>query len=349
MEYTAQEIAEILNGEIEGDPQIKVSGFSKIEEGKAGTISFIANPKYSKYLHTTKASVVLINKDFKEEASNAGAHALIRVDDAYQAFARLLTLQDDGKLKRNGISDKASIKEGATVGENVLIDDFVYIGENAVIEDEVKLLPHTFIGEGVVVGKGTVIYPGVKIYNHCRVGANCRIHAGVVIGSDGFGFAPQSNNHYQKIPQVGNVIIEDHVEIGSNTSIDRATIGSTVIHRGVKLDNLIQVAHNCEIGENTVIAAQVGIAGSTKIGRDCMIGGQVGFVGHLTIADQVKIAAQSGITSNIKKTGQVVQGSPAFEFGKYQKSYVCFRQLPDVCQRINQLEEQVKQLTQKKE
>ncbi|HKL37555.1 MAG TPA: UDP-3-O-(3-hydroxymyristoyl)glucosamine N-acyltransferase [Bacteroidales bacterium] len=349
MEYTAQEIADILNGKIEGDPNTTVSGFSKIEEGKEGTISFIANPKYSKYINTTKASIVLVNKDFNKEHANGAHLTLIRVEDAYQAFARLLTLQESNKLKKSGISKMSTIHKSATLGKNVLIDDFVYIGENAVIEDNVKILPHTYIGEGVVIGKDTVIYPGVKIYNHCKVGANCYFHAGVVLGSDGFGFAPQSNNLYHKIPQVGNVIIEDQVEIGANTCIDRATIGSTVIRRGAKLDNLIQIAHNAEVGENTVIAAQTGISGSTKIGKNCMIGGQAGFVGHITIADGVKVAAQSGITSDIKKPGQVIQGAPAFDFHKYQKSYVLFRKLPDVYNKMRELEEEIKHLKQQKE
>ncbi len=349
MEYTAKEIADILNGEIDGDPQVKVQGFSRIEEGREGTISFIANPKYNKYIHSTKASVILVNKDFKPEDNNGHRHTLIRVDDAYRAFARLLTLQDNNKLKKTGISSKATIQESARIGKDVFIDDFVYIGENAVIEDGVKILPHSYIGDGVTLGRNTVLYPGVKIYNHCEIGENCYFHAGVVVGSDGFGFAPQSNNNYEKIPQVGNVIIEDNVEIGANTCIDRATIGSTVIRKGVKLDNLIQIAHNVEIGVNTVIAAQVGIAGSTKIGSDCMIGGQVGFVGHLTIADKVKVAAQSGITSNIKKEGEVVQGAPAFDFGKYQKSYVLFRKLPDVYNKLQELEAEIKRLKQQKE
>jgi UDP-3-O-[3-hydroxymyristoyl] glucosamine N-acyltransferase len=349
MEYTAQEIADILNGKIEGDPNTKVSGFSKIEEGKEGTISFIANPKYSKYINTTKASIVLVNKDFSKEHTNGAHLTLIRVEDAYQGFAKLLTLQDSNKLKRTGISKMATIHPSATIGEHVLIDDFVYIGENAVIEDNVKILPHTYIGEGVVIGKNTVIYPGVKIYNHCKIGADCYFHAGVVVGSDGFGFAPQSNHDYQKIPQVGNVIIEDQVEVGANTCIDRATIGSTVIHRGVKLDNLIQIAHNVEVGENTVIAAQTGISGSTKIGKNCMIGGQAGFVGHITIADGVKVAAQSGITSDVKKQGQVIQGAPAFDFGRYQKSYVLFRKLPEVYDKMRELEEEIKRLKQEKQ
>lgn len=345
MEYTAQEIADILKGEVEGDPEIKVNGVSKIEEGKEGTLSFIANPKYSKYIYSTRASVVLVNRNFKPE--NGINSTLIRVEDAYQALAKLLALQDSHKRNKAGISSKATIRESAQIGKNVLIDDYVYIGENAVIEDNVKVLAHNYIGEDVTIGQDTFLYPGIKIYDHCVVGQNCLIHAGVVIGSDGFGFAPQTDNNYQKIPQTGNVIIEDNVEIGSNTCIDRATIGSTVIRKGVKLDNLIQIAHNCEVGENTVIAAQTGIAGSTKIGKDCMIGGQTGFVGHIEIADRVKIAAQSGISLSIKEPGKVIQGSPAFDFKRYQKSYVLFRKLPDVYNKLNELEKEVKQLKEK--
>ncbi len=342
MDYTARQIADILNGDLEGDPEQRINGFSKIEEGKEGTISFIANLKYSKYINSTEASVVLVNRDFKAE--NGTNTTLIRVDDAYQAFAKLLTLQNNNKLNTSGISSKASIRENAKVGKDVLIDDYVFIGEHAEIGDNVKILPHTYIGDNVKIGNDTILHPGIKIYNNCIIGKNCLIHAGVVIGSDGFGFAPQTNNNYQKIPQIGNVIIEDNVEIGSNTCIDRATLGSTVIRKGVKLDNLIQIAHNCDIGENTVIAAQVGIAGSTKIGKECMIGGQAGFVGHLKIADNVKVAAQSGISSSIKKPGQVIQGSPAFDFNKYQKSYVLFRKLPDVYDKLNELEKEIKQL-----
>jgi UDP-3-O-[3-hydroxymyristoyl] glucosamine N-acyltransferase len=341
MEYTVKEIAEILNGKIEGDPNTKIQGFSKIEEGQAGTISFIANPKYSKYIYSTKASAVLVNKDFKSE--NGVNSTLIRVEDAYQAFAKLLTLQNNHKLKKKGVSSKSTIKENSKLGKDVFIDDYVYIGEHVNIGDNVKILPHTYIGDHVTIKNDTVLYPGIKIYDHSIIGSNCTLHAGVVIGSDGFGFAPQSGNNYQKIPQTGNVVIEDNVEIGSNTCIDRATLGSTIIHSGVKLDNLIQIAHNCEIGENTVIAAQVGIAGSTKIGKDCMIGGQAGFVGHLEIADRVKVAAQSGITSSIKKSDQVIQGAPAFDFGTYQKSYVLFRKLPSLYNKINELEKEIKQ------
>lgn len=346
MEFTVQEIANVLNGKVEGDPGIKIHGFSRIEEGKEGTLSFIANPKYLKYIYSTNASVVIVNDElsFTDEVNTT----LIRVPDAYQSFARLLSLADTHKIEETGTSKKASVADSAKLGKNVFIADHVYIGKNTVIEDNVKILPNCYIGDHVIIKKNTLIFPGVKIYHNTQIGSDCIFHAGVVIGSDGFGFAPQSSNNYEKIPQVGNVIIEDKVEIGSNTCIDRATIGSTIIRKGVKLDNLIQVGHNVEIGENTVIAAQTGIAGSTKIGSNCMIGGQVGFVGHLHIANKVKVAAQSGITSSIKKEGYIVQGSPAFDYGTYQKSYVLFRKLPDLYQKINEMEKTIKELKEKK-
>lgn len=345
MEFTAKEIANIINGEIEGNPDIKVNDFSKIEEGKEGTLSFIANPKYSKYLKTSKASIIIVNKDFNTQ--EAGQTTLIKVDNAYESFAKLLSFADKHKIKKKGISQTAVIDDSTKKGKDIYIGDYVVIGSNCTIEKNVKILPHCHIGDEVVIKEGTILYPDVKVYSGCEIGANCVIHAGVVIGSDGFGFAPQSNNNYHKVPQVGNVIIEDNVEIGANTCIDRATIGSTIIRKGVKLDNLIQIAHNVEIGENTVIAAQTGIAGSTKIGRDCMFGGQVGIVGHLKIGNQVRIAAQSGITSNIKD-GKVVQGAPAFDFGTYQKSYVLFRKLPELYKKINELEDQIKKLSNNK-
>jgi UDP-3-O-[3-hydroxymyristoyl] glucosamine N-acyltransferase len=346
MEFTVQEIANVLNGKVEGDPEIKIHGFSKIEEGKEGTLSFIANPKYTKYIYDTNASVVIVNNDlsFTDEVKTT----LIRVSDAYQSFAKLLHLADNHKIEETGVSKKASISDKAKLGKDIFIADNVYIGKDTVIEDNVKILPNCYIGDNVVIRKNTLLFPGVKIYHNTQIGSDCIIHAGVVIGSDGFGFAPQSSNNYEKIPQVGNAIIEDKVEIGANTCIDRATIGSTIIRKGVKLDNLIQVAHNVEIGENTVIAAQTGIAGSTKIGSECMIGGQAGFVGHLNIANKVKVAAQSGITSNIKKEGEVVQGAPAFDFGTYQKSYVIFRKLPDLYKKINELEKTINELKEKK-
>lgn len=341
MEYTAKEIADILKGEIEGDPDVKIKGFSKIDESEKGTISFIANPKYTKFIYNTEASAVLVNKDFNPTSDVNST--LIKVDNAYHAFAKLLTMEDKSKIEEEGISELATIKDSAEIGFDAYIGDYVFIEKNAKIGNNVKILPHSYIGKSVTIQDNTVIYPDVKIYYDCEIGKNCVIHAGVIIGSDGFGFAPQSDNNYQKVPQVGNVIIEDNVDIGSNTCLDRSTIGSTIIRKGVKLDNLIQIAHNVEIGENTVIAAQTGIAGSAKIGRDCMIGGQVGIVGHIKIGDGAKIAAQSGISSNVK-AGEVVQGSPAFDFGKYQKSYVLFRKLPDLYKKITELEKEIENL-----
>lgn len=345
MEFTAKEIAHIVNGEISGNPEVKVHKLSKIENGDTGSLTFLANPKYTNYIYSTNASVVIINSGFVPE--NKIESTLIKVEDAYSAFAKLLEVYNKIKLDKSGISDNAYIHGSATIGENVYIAEFAFIGENASIGDNAKIYPHCFVGDNVKIGNNTTLFPGVKIYSDNNIGSNCTLHGGVVIGSDGFGFAPQHNNNYQKIAQIGNVIIEDNVEIGSNTTLDRATLGSTIIRKGVKLDNLIQIAHNVEIGENTVIAAQVGIAGSTRIGKNCMIGGQVGIVGHVTIADNVKIAAQSGITTNIGQEGIALLGSPAFEVGKYKKSYIHFRNLPSTEARIRELEKQLKELKNK--
>src|SRR6056297_2008061 len=346
MEFTVQEIANILNGKVEGDPEIKIHGFSKIEEGKEGTLSFIANPKYTKYIYDTNASVVIVNNELS--FTDAVKTTLIRVSDAYQSFAKLLHLADNHKIEEKGVSEKASISDKAKLGKDIFIADNVYIGKNTVIEDNVKILPNCYIGDHVIIKKNTLIFPGVKIYHNTQIGIDCIFHAGVVIGSDGFGFAPQTSNNYEKIPQVGNLIIEDQVEIGSNTCIDRATIGSTIIRKGVKLDNLIQVAHNVEIGENTVIAAQTGIAGSTKIGSNCMIGGQAGVTGHVKIADGTRAAAQTGIGGPVRKENTTLYGSPGFEYKKYQQSYVLFRKLPDLYKKINELENTIKELKEKK-
>lgn len=336
MEFTAAQIAGILKGKVEGNSNIIVNKLSKIEEGVSGSLSFLANPKYTQYIYTTAASIVIVNKDFKADKEIKAT--LIRVKDAYAAFAKLLEAYNEIKLNKEGISEKAVIADSAKHGENCYIGDFVSISENVVLGDNVKIYPHTFIGDNVKIGDNTTVFPGAKIYSDNLIGKDCTIHAGVVIGSDGFGFAPSSSNDYKKVAQIGNVVIEDHVEIGSNTTIDRATLGSTIIRKGVKLDNLIQVAHNVEIGENTVIASQTGISGSTKIGKNCMIGGQVGIIGHITIADEVKIAAQSGIGGNIKKVGAIVQGSPAFDISPYRKSYVHFRNLQQIVGRLNDLE-----------
>jgi UDP-3-O-[3-hydroxymyristoyl] glucosamine N-acyltransferase len=342
MEFRAQDIAEFLNGEVEGDDNVKVTNVSRIEEGKPGTLSFLANPKYEHYIYTTKSSIVLVNNDFKAE--NKIEATLVRVDDAYQALAQLLEMYEQSKPQKVGIEEPSFVSKSSKIGEKIYIGAFAYIGSNVTIGNNVKIYPHSYVGDNVVIGDNTILNSGVKIYEGCKIGAECIFHSGVVIGGDGFGFAPSSANNYKKVPQVGNVVIEDHVEIGANTCVDRATMGSTIIRMGVKLDNLIQVAHNVEIDENTVIASQTGIAGSTKIGKNCMIGGQVGFAGHMTITDEVKIAAQSGIGKNIKKVGMVVQGSPAFEFGPYQKSYVLFKNLPKMREQIMAMEKEIKAL-----
>ena len=337
MKFTAEQIAAALNGVVEGDLKAEVSTLSKIEEGKPGSLSFLANPVYTHYIYSTKADIVIVNEDFKPEKPIVPT--LIRVKDAYSAFTSLLEMYQQTKNNKKGISEKATIAGSATLGENVYIGDFVVIGENTVIGNNTKIYANTSIGDRCKIGNNTILYYGVKIYDECIIGNQCTLHAGVAIGQDGFGFAPQSDGHYKKIPQIGNVIIEDNVEIGANTTIDRATLGSTIIRKGVKLDNLIQIAHNVEIGENTVIAAQTGIAGSTKIGKNCMIGGQVGIVGHLTIANGVKIQAQSGIAKSIKKPDSVWEGSPAFHLPDFLRSYVHFKNFDHIVERIRRLEE----------
>ncbi|MCD4745154.1 MAG: UDP-3-O-(3-hydroxymyristoyl)glucosamine N-acyltransferase [Bacteroidales bacterium] len=339
MEFSAKQIAKILNGKIEGNPEVTINNLSKIEDGKQGTLSFLANPKYTQYIYSTKASIIIVNKNFIPEHKVTGT--LIKVEDPYSSFAKLLEVYNQIKLNKSGISEKAFIAESTKTGNNVYIGEFAVIGANAIIGKNVKIYPHVYIGDNVIIGENTTLFAGAKIYSDNIIGKNCKFHAGVIIGSDGFGFAPQSDNKFQKVAQIGNVIIEDNVEIGANTTIDRATLGSTIIRKGVKLDNLIQIAHNVEIGENTVIAAQTGISGSTKIGKNCMIGGQVGIIGHLIIADDVKIAAQSGIGASIEKKGAIVQGSPAFEVGKYKRAYVHFRNLSNITSRINELEKKI--------
>lgn len=342
MEFTAKDVAEFLNGEIDGDENIVVNDVSKIEEGRPGTLSFLANMKYENYIYTTNSSIVLVNRDFVPTKSVAST--LIRVDDAYQALAQLLEMYEQSKPQYVGVEQASYVSKTASLGEQVYVAAFAYIASNVKIGNNVKIFPHVYLGDNVIVGDNTILNSGVKIYQNCKIGADCIFHSGVVIGGDGFGFAPSSANNYKKVPQIGNVVIEDHVEIGANTCVDRATMGSTIIRKGVKLDNLIQVAHNVEIDENTVIAAQTGVAGSVKIGKNCMIGGQVGFSGHLSVADEVKIAAQSGISSTIKKKGTVLQGSPAFEFMPYQKSYVLFKNLPTMRKQIMDLENEIKRL-----
>jgi len=339
MDFTARQIADVLNGKVEGDPEVTVSRLAKIEEGLPGTMTFLANPLYTPHIYTTKASIIVVNEDFIPAQPIAGT--LIRVENAYTSFAKLLEIFQNLQSEKKGISPHAFISKSANIGEDVFIGEFVSVGENAVIGNQVQLHPQTFIGDNVTIGDKTTIFAGVKIYHDCMVGSNCTLHAGIVIGADGFGFAPQADNQYKKVIQAGNVVIHDNVEIGANTTIDRATLGSTVIHRGVKIDNLVQLAHNVEIGENTMIAAQTGISGSTKIGKNCLIAGQVGIVGHLNIGDNVKIGAQSGIEHDIKD-GDVFLGTPALEAGKTRRLYVYWRNFDQLAKKIYQLEKLLK-------
>jgi UDP-3-O-[3-hydroxymyristoyl] glucosamine N-acyltransferase len=325
MKFTAAQIAGILQGEVVGNPNAEVFKLAKIEEGTEGSLTFLANPKYNNYIYSTQATITIVNKSF--EAEQEITTTLIKVEDAYQSFSQLLEYYNQVKLMKSGIEQPSVISENVTYGPDLYLGSFCYVGKNVTIGKNVKIYPNSFIGDNVTTGDDCVFFAGVRIYSETVIGNNCIIHSGSIIGSDGFGFAPQENGSYRKIPQIGNVIIEDDVEIGACTTIDRATLGSTIIRKGVKLDNHIQVAHNVEIGENTVIAAQTGIAGTTKIGKNCLIGGQVGFAGHLVIGDGVKIQAQSGIGKNLD-AGEVVQGSPAFNYGDFAKSFVIFRNLP---------------------
>ncbi|TAJ14831.1 UDP-3-O-(3-hydroxymyristoyl)glucosamine N-acyltransferase [Marinilabiliaceae bacterium JC017] len=342
MNFTAKQIAELVQGTIEGNPDAIVNDVSKIEEGKPQTLTFLANPKYTKYIYTTKASVVIVNDSFKAEQPLTTT--LIKVPDAYLALAALLDMYEQSLPKKTGIEQPAFIDKTATIGDFVYIGAFSYIGEKAKIGKNVQIYPQAYIGDNVEIKDNSIIYPGVKIYKHCKIGENCIIHAGAIIGGDGFGFAPDANKNYKKIPQVGNVIIEDHVEIGANTTIDRATMGSTIVRKGAKLDNLIQVAHNVEVGEKTVIAAQTGIAGSTKIGKECMFGGQVGVSGHIHVADKTRVAAQTGIAGTIKKEATALMGSPAMNVMQFNKSFVIFRRLPELSAQIDELKREIQNL-----
>ena len=345
MEFTAATIAGFLNGEIEGNPDIKVNTIAKIEEGHSGALSFLANPKYEHYIYETKSSVVLVNKSFVPTAKIDAT--LIRVENSYEAFASLLRLVDQARPRKKGIHPTAIIEASAKVGSDVFIGPYAYIGENCVVGDGCSIYPQVYIGDNTKIGNNCTINPGVKIYHDCLLGEGCIIHAGTVIGSDGFGFAPQSDSEFMKIPQLGNVVLEDHVEIGANVTIDRATMGSTIIRKGVKLDNLIQIGHNVEIGENSVMAAQTGISGSTKVGKNCMFGGQVGLAGHLKIANGTKIGAQGGILGNIKEENTTIIGSPAIEVRQYFKSSVIFKKLPDMMLKIDSLEKEIESLKKK--
>lgn len=341
MEFTAKQIAEFLQGKIEGDPNTSVHTFAKIEEGVTGAISFLANPQYTHYIYETKSSIVLVNKDLVlEKEINP---TLIRVDDAYEAVARLLSLYEMSKPKKKGVDPLAFIAASAKIGKDCYIAPFVYIGENVQIGDGTSIHAHATIEDGCQIGTDCVIYPNVCIYHDCHIGNKVILHSGCVIGADGFGFAPTENG-YEKIPQIGIVTIEDDVEIGANTCIDRSTMGSTYIRKGVKLDNLVQIAHNVEVGENTVMSAQVGVAGSTKIGKWCMFGGQVGIAGHATIGDKVYSGAQAGIAGSIRKGNITVQGSPAIEAKNFARSSVVYKKLPEIYSAFNQMQKDIEEL-----
>ena len=342
MEFTAQAIADFLKGEIAGDPAVTVNTVARIEEGKKGALSFLANPKYEPYIYQTDSSVVLVNRDFT--AAEPVKATLIKVDNSYEAFASLLTLVEQSRPKKKGVHPTAVVDEGTSIGRDAYIGAYVYIGENCKIGNNCRIYPQSYIGDGTIIGDDCLIYPGVKIYHDCILGNKCTIHAGSVIGSDGFGFAPQSESEFMKIPQIGNVILEDHVEIGANVTIDRATMGSTIIRRGVKLDNLIQVGHNVEIGENTVMAAQTGIAGSTRIGRNCMFGGQVGIAGHLRVADNTRLGAQTGVAGNIKEENNILTGTPAVDHRIFLRSSVIIRKLPELKKQIDALEKEIEDI-----
>ena len=340
MEFTAKQIAEFIGGKVEGNEQAAVNTFAKIEEGQPGAISFLSNPKYTHYLYDTKSTIVLVNEDL--ELEQPVSTTLIRVKNAYEAVARLLQLYESMKPRKTGIDPLAFVSPKATIGSDVYIGAFACIGDGAVIGDGTQVYPHVVIGDGVKIGQQCLLYPNVTIYQGCQLGNSVTIHAGSVIGADGFGFAPNVEG-YEKIPQIGIVVIEDNVEIGANTCIDRSTMGQTVIHRGVKLDNLIQVAHNCEIGENTVMSAQVGVAGSTKVGSWCMFGGQVGLAGHITVGDHVNLGAQSGVPSSLK-ANQTLIGTPPMEPTPYFKSQAIFRRLPDMYKELSALRKEIEEL-----
>ncbi|MDR3117846.1 MAG: UDP-3-O-(3-hydroxymyristoyl)glucosamine N-acyltransferase [Mediterranea sp.] len=340
MEFSAKQIASFIQGEIIGNENVIVNTFAKIEEGIPGALSFLSNPKYTSYIYTTQSSIVLVNKDFIPEKA-IGA-TLIKVDNAYESLAKLMSLYEAGKSEKRGIDPLAFIAPDAKIGENVYIGPFACIGENTVIGDNAKIYPHACVGDGVTLGKNSILYSNVTLYSGCRIGNDCIIHSGAVIGADGFGFAPTADG-YEKIPQIGTVILEDNVEIGANTCIDRATMGATIVRRGAKLDNLIQIAHNDEIGAHTVIAAQAGVAGSTKIGEWCMIGGQVGLAGHIKVGNKVGIAAQSGIASSVSDNSRLM-GSPAIDAKKYFRVFAAHKKLDEMYSEINNLRRELDEL-----
>ena len=338
MEFTAKQIAEVVNGEVVGDENVAVSVFSKIEEGKPGSLTFLSNPKYTNYIYSTEASIVLVSSKFVPEHEVKAT--MIKVENPYDCLARLMMMYESSKPKKKGIDPLAFVAPSAKVGEDVYIGAFAYIGENTVIGDDTKIYPHAYVGDNVKIGENATLYQHVSVYAECRVGNNCILHSGCVIGADGFGFAPTENG-YEKIPQIGNVVLEDDVEIGANTCIDRATMGSTIVHKGAKIDNLVQIAHNDEIGSNTVIAAQTGVAGSTKIGEWCMFGGQVGVAGHITVGNKVNVGAQTGVNSHVEGN-QTIMGYPAMSYRDFMKTSVLQRKLPDMMKRIDALEKEIK-------
>lgn len=347
MQFTAAQIALMINGKVEGNADTAVASFGKIEEARSGQLAFLANPKYEEYLYRTKASIIIVNET--QELKQPIDATLIKVPDAYTAFATLLDkYQQIIRQQLTGIQQPVYMAATAKVGENVFIGAFAYLGENVIVADGAKIYPNVYLGDNVRVGKNTIIHPGVKIYHDCIIGENVSIHAGTVIGGDGFGFAPQADGTLKKVPQIGNVVIEDGVEIGANATIDRATIGSTLIKAGAKLDNLLQIAHNVEVGNNSVIAAQTGISGSTKVGNNVMIGGQVGIVGHIKIADGTKINAQSGVSKSITNPNSAVTGSPAFDYTAALRSQVASRNLPILEKRVLELEKLVKEMMENK-
>ena len=344
MQITAAQLCELLKGRLIGDPQQEISNIAKIEEAKKTDVSFIANPKYLKYATTTEAGVLIVARSFK--ATEEVRATLIVVEDPYASFTEVLSYVEQSAIPEKGIDPSAYVSPSAVVGRDVYIGPFAYVGHSAELKANARLYPHAYLGDNATVGENTIIYSGVKIYHHCKVGARCILHAGAVIGSDGFGFAPQPNGTFKKIPQTGNVIIENEVEVGANTTIDRGTLGSTIIRNGVKLDNLIQIAHNVDIGENTVIASQTGISGSTQIGKNCMIGGQAGFVGHISVADGSKINAKSGVSKTIATPQQAWTGTPVAPFRESLRWYAHTKQLPDLVKRLNDLEKKLDDLLQ---
>jgi UDP-3-O-[3-hydroxymyristoyl] glucosamine N-acyltransferase len=334
MKFTAEQIAEILDGEVVGNPNAEVSKLSKIEEGAEGSLTFLSNKKYNNYIYSTKATITIVNKTFIPEGEITTT--LIKVDDAYLSFSKLLEFYHQAKSNKVGIEQPSVLSENVKYGANFYLGSFAYIGSNVIMGDNVKIYPNCFIGDNVVIGDNVTIFAGVKVFSETEIGNNVSVHSGAVLGGDGFGFAPNPDGTFSKIPQIGNLIIEDNVNIGAGTTIDRATMGSTIIRKGVKLDNQIQVGHNVEIGENTVIAAQTGIAGSTKIGKNCMIGGQVGFAGHITVGNNVRIQGKTGVTKSVKD-GEVLQGNPAMSYKEYYKSYVHFKNLPTIVEELDKL------------